>query len=90
VVGQPYRGAKKNGLLGGMLGLVTGITGIVIKPVTGVLDALTKSSEGLKSTVMGYEDRANTQRIRSPRVFYGGNSLIKSYNPADAQMYQTL
>lgn len=72
------------------MGVFSGAIGVIVKPVTGVLDALVKTSDGLRCLALGHEDRANTQRIRIPRVFYGGNSVIKAYNNIDCQMYQAL
>jgi vacuolar protein sorting-associated protein 13A/C len=78
VIGQPIRGVRQNGPIGGALGLLTGVSGMFIKPITGVLDALSKTSEGFRSFAMGHEDRANT------RVLYGSNAAIKSYNNDDS------
>jgi vacuolar protein sorting-associated protein 13A/C len=81
---------RNNGPIGGALGLLTGVGGVIIKPVTGVLDALSKTSQGFRTFAMGHEDHANTQRIRNPRVLYGSNAAIKSYSTVDSQMYQAL
>lgn len=72
------------------MGVCTGLTGAIVKPVTGILDGLSNTSEGLRALILGYEDRANSLRIRAPRIFYGSNSLIKSYNQTDAEVYQLI
>lgn len=47
---QPVQGAEKNGLPGFLLGTAKGIGGLVIKPVSGVIDAASKTAEGIKNT----------------------------------------
>jgi len=49
------------------------MTGIVIKPLTGTLDAASKLAEGVKNTVTHFEDKPNSERDRNPRPFYTQN-----------------
>lgn len=44
------KGVEKDGLPGFFLGGLKGITGLVIKPVSGIIDATTKTAEGIKNT----------------------------------------
>ena len=37
VLAEPYKGAKKNGLKGGMKGMGRGIVGLLTKPVGGTI-----------------------------------------------------
>jgi vacuolar protein sorting-associated protein 13A/C len=55
-------------------GTAKGVAGLVVKPVTGVLDFASKTTEGLKNTALHFEDKSNENRMRCPRVFYGENS----------------
>lgn len=47
---QPVQGAERNGLPGFLLGAAKGIGGLVIKPISGVIDAASKTAEGIKNT----------------------------------------
>ena len=40
---------KKGGFTGFLKGTVKGIAGLVVKPVTGIIDATSKTSEGIKN-----------------------------------------
>jgi len=48
---QPLEGFKKDGFVGGLKGLFKGATGLVVKPITGILDGVSKTAEGLKQEV---------------------------------------
>jgi vacuolar protein sorting-associated protein 13A/C len=50
LITQPVKGAEKDGLPGFFIGSFKGITGLVIKPVSGIIDATTKTAEGIKNT----------------------------------------
>mgnify|MGYP000882783363 CR=1 FL=1 len=47
---DPLRGAEKNGVGGFFLGLAKGFSGLVLKPVSSLVDATTKTAEGIKNT----------------------------------------
>jgi vacuolar protein sorting-associated protein 13A/C len=53
------------------------LTGLIIKPVTGIFDAAAKTTEGIKNTVTYFEDKPNENRERNVRPVYGpeGNTL---------------
>jgi vacuolar protein sorting-associated protein 13A/C len=53
------------------------LTGLIIKPVTGIFDAAAKTTEGIKNTVTYFEDKPNENRERNVRPVYGpeGNNL---------------
>jgi len=51
------------------LGVFQGLTGLVVKPLSGALDLVAKSAEGMKGSVEN-ED-TNILQMRRPRVFYG-------------------
>lgn len=50
LVTSPVEGAQESGIGGFFLGGIKGLTGLVIKPVSGILDATTKTFEGIKNT----------------------------------------
>ena len=47
VILDPLRGAEREGALGFVKGVGKGLTGLVVKPVAGVLDFTNKASEGV-------------------------------------------
>ncbi len=69
IVKQPIDGARKRGLRGFVKGAFFGITGAVVKPVSGALDLIARTSEGGKNTAMIFEQNAEV-RVRNPRAFY--------------------
>lgn len=83
---QPFQGAKAGGAKGFLKGLGKGIVGLVVKPVSGVLDAASTAAEGLKNTITYGDDKANEQRLRYPRVFYGREGFYKEFIDLDAGM----
>jgi len=52
-----------------MKGMYKGISGLVVKPVSGTLDFVSKTTEGIKNNVSQKVKKA--KRIRMIRPFYG-------------------
>ncbi len=48
---------------------------MLIKPVTGLLDATSKTAEGFKNTAI--LNKTNEKRERLPRAFYGNEKFFK-------------
>lgn len=46
-------------MVGFFKGAAQGLTGLVVKPVTGVIDFASKTTEGLKNTALYMEDKPN-------------------------------
>lgn len=46
------------------------MTGLIVKPLTGILDAASKTTEGLTNTATYFDDKPNCERIRHIRAFY--------------------
>jgi vacuolar protein sorting-associated protein 13A/C len=49
------------------------MTGLVIKPISGIMDATTKTAEGIKNTANFLSESDNdrrAKRIHKPRPFY--------------------
>lgn len=69
-----------------MKGTFQGITGLVFKPVSGLLDATSKAAEGIKNTATSLDDKPNEKRERLLRVFYGIEKYYKTYEKSDAEL----
>lgn len=68
---RPVIEASRSGIKGLGMGLYEGVVGLVLKPVSGALDLVAKTSEGVKNTLRIFEQKQNKGRIRMPRTFYG-------------------
>ena len=79
VVENPIKGAKKGGFMGFMKGTYKGVSGLIVKPVSGALDLVSKTTEGIKNNVNTIKEK-KVKRIRYIRPFYGSMQLIKGYN----------
>ena len=44
--------------------------GIIAKPVSGVLDAASKTAEGITNTLTYFDDKPRSTRMKSPKLFY--------------------
>lgn len=64
--------------------------GVVVKPITGVLDFASHTTEGLKNTVTYFDDKANEQKIRTPRPFYGQEKYFKKFDAVEALVQNNL
>lgn len=69
IVRHPREEKKKIGTAGIFKGLAIGIAGLVTKPMSGLFEAISKFSEGIKQTALFFQDGPNTTRSRPPRVF---------------------
>ncbi|CAK79548.1 unnamed protein product (macronuclear) [Paramecium tetraurelia] len=90
VVTQPYQETQKNGLKGFVKGTLKGLSGLVVKPIAGVLDASAKAAEGVVSTATHFDDKPNDTRIRYPRIFYEKSKYFQKYIALDAQVVNFL
>lgn len=79
---QPVQGAEKSGLPGFLLGIGKGIGGLVIKPVSGVIDAVSKTSEGIKNTpeFLSRDNNGKYTRFHNPRPFYNYYKEFRNYD----------
>lgn len=62
VVTQTAKGAQKKGFGGFGLGLLKGVTGLVTKPLTGIVDGVSKTAEGIKNTTKIFESEEKTKK----------------------------
>ena len=86
IVTDPVKGYKKNKIKGMFMGGFRGISGLVVKPMAGMLDAASRTAEGIKNTTKVFEKATTFQRQRAPRPLYGPNCILKPYNEYDAQV----
>lgn len=63
---KPKEGFAKEGGLGLLKGIGLGVSGVVIKPVVGAIDLVTKTTEGIRNTTTFFEERER-HRVRLPR-----------------------
>jgi len=50
LISAPLRGAQEHGAIGFIGGAVSGISGVVINPLTGIIDATQVTAEGLRGS----------------------------------------
>ena len=72
VIREPVTGWQDDGIVGLLLGLVMGTSGVLLKPTSGILAFTAKTLGGLGAGIRQWGDdmvRAPRTRIRSPRQF---------------------
>ena len=92
VLSQPIRGFAQGGIVGGAAGLGKGVIGLAVKPMVGVFDLASRTTEGIRNTAFGSEKESKglsmavATRIRLPRAF-GRLDVLLPYamKPAAAQ-----
>jgi len=86
----PYNGYKRNGVSGFLKGTLKGTTGLIIKPISGVLDLTANTSLGIKNTFTYFEVKPNKTKIRFPRVFYQQQRFIKPYDFEASEVFHLI
>lgn len=86
---KPIEGGMKGGIKGFAKGMFTGAKGLVIKPVTGVLDGVSKMTEGVSNTFVS-DAAKKALKGRPPRMFYGRERIYKTYNEEEPKVYRFL
>ncbi|KAJ7980442.1 calcium-dependent lipid-binding family protein [Quillaja saponaria] len=88
ILTKPLEGAKASGVEGFVQGVGKGIIGAASQPVSGVLDLLSKTTEGANAVRMKIASAITSDeqllRRRLPRVI-GGDNLLRPYNEYKAQ-----
>ncbi|OMJ85768.1 hypothetical protein SteCoe_12834 [Stentor coeruleus] len=90
IVTEPIKGFKKNKMGGMVKGGLKGIGGLVVKPLTGALDMVSKSAEGIKNTASMFDETTEYIKSRYPRAIYGSSHLIQVYNSEDSELIDLL
>ena len=83
---KPIEGASKGGVKGFLKGTFQGISGLIVKPVSGLLDAASKTAEGIKNTATSGDDRPRETRERLLRVFYTYDKYYQDFDKKDAEL----
>lgn len=74
---KPIEYGKKDGASGVLKGAYMGVTGLVVKPVAGVLDAASTLTGGISKATKMESEIPNEDRLRPPRAFYGPRRAIR-------------
>lgn len=69
-----------------MKGTYKGVSGLVVKPISGALDFFSKTSEGIKNTTKTVDKEV--EKVRALRPFYGKKQQIKNYDKIHALIIQ--
>jgi hypothetical protein len=83
VVRSPLEGARQDGAAGFVRGLGLGVVGLIVKPVTGVLDAASSVTAGIKNTTTFFDKQIG--RARAPRICYRPHMLIRPYDDKELE-----
>lgn len=59
---QPVEGYRNNGMIGGVSGTLKAFSGLLTKPLAGLFEGISKTSEGIKNTALMFQDGPRTQR----------------------------
>ncbi|WOL14400.1 hypothetical protein Cni_G23180 [Canna indica] len=88
ILTKPLEGAKSSGVEGFVHGVGKGIIGAATQPVSGVLDLLSKTTEGANAVRMKISSAIMSEeqllRKRLPRAI-GGDNLLRPYDEHKAQ-----
>jgi len=86
VIKKPIEGAKKENFKGFTKGIIKGLGGVVFKPISGVFDLVSKTTEGIKNNLNGnIKGKILPKRFFS-RAFYGKYKIIKGFNEKHSQV----
>ena len=83
---KPIEGASKGGVTGFFKGTFQGLSGLIVKPVSGLLDAASKTAEGIKNTATSNDDKPRESRERLLRVFYAYDKYYMDFDKKDAEL----
>jgi len=91
IVQDPYRGAKRDGAKGFVLGCLKGVVGVGVKPIVGIIDAYAHATENLQkfATHLNSDRRLAVRRLRFAPMF-GLDSRLLPYDFATALSHATL
>lgn len=88
ILTKPLEGARSSGMEGFVQGMGKGVIGAAIQPVSGVLDFLSRTTEGANATRMKLQAAITFEeqllRRRLPRVI-GGDNVLRPYDEYKAR-----
>jgi vacuolar protein sorting-associated protein 13A/C len=82
VAAMPMEGAEKGGAAGFARGVGKGFVGLFTKPVVGVMDFISASTEGIRNTTTVFDTNA-IDRVRLPR-FIANDAVLRPYSAREA------
>jgi len=85
----PKKGYGQAGCSGLAWGCGRGILGVAAQPILGCLDLTKQTAEGIRNTAFSVEERQK-RRIRSPRVLYGSELVVRPYHAGEARLKELL
>lgn len=87
VIKKPVESAREHGVLGLPQGLLRAVLGVVVQPVSGVLDFVSLTVDGIGASFTRclefLSNKSASQRIRNPRAIRS-NGLIAEYSEREA------
>jgi len=89
---RPYKGYKKRGMKGAAYGIAQGLTGLIAKPIAGVIGFVAKTVEGLASTAKIVKigarevmnDKFSSISIRRLPIAIRADGILREWNLKDA------
>nr|XP_019015055.1 vacuolar protein sorting-associated protein vps13 [Kwoniella pini CBS 10737]OCF53836.1 vacuolar protein sorting-associated protein vps13 [Kwoniella pini CBS 10737] len=82
VASKPIEGAEKEGAIGFTKGIGKGFVGLFTKPVVGVMDFVSSSTEGIRNTTTVF-DQTDLDRVRLPR-FISADGVLRPFSDREA------
>jgi len=76
---RPSEGYRTSGASGMAIGALQGVAGLFVKPVTGAMDLVSKTSQGIEASASN-EAQKSESRMRPPRAFYGKEKVIRNFD----------
>lgn len=86
LITKPNEGFQRGGVTGFVKGAFAGTTGLLVKPITGLMDFMSKTQEGILNSTKTPEELAADERIRPPRAFYRKERIIMEYDNSHANL----
>merc|ERR1712226_1665436 len=84
---DPCRKSSSRGIGGFFLQLLKGSIGLITKPISGALDYVSYSAEGITGVTQIGGDFPREERYRYPRPVYGYLDITTEYKRSDALTY---
>lgn len=81
-------GHRRNGRCGACFGTCKGIAGCFVVPLMSTLEGVRLLSKGIRNSMTGEYERA--VRKRPPRMLYGHEHVMRTYNQSHADLKKTL
>ncbi len=87
---KPIEGAREDGVGGFFVGIGKGAAGFVSKTVSGTVDIVAKTSEGLDNQAQRSKKNFIFNKIRNTRIFYEDVNLIRNFQAFNANQIYSL